>query len=748
MGAARPARRAARASRRGRAAQPEPRLAVRDARHCRCWCSRCCPGPHPDVRAARRRWRRRGRGRSCRATRRRPSAGRRSRARSRMHSATIAHALGARGGVLVVAGGAALEARARPSSEPRRRLRQGLTAHRGDRALVAVVAGGSSRPETRSRAPKKRGTASRAGTGSRGGSRLVSGLGSNRYDFYRVALDEFLAHPLVGIGADNFQQQYLRHGHSGETPHYPHSVELRTLSQTGVIGTLLALLGLGAALLAAMRARAAPDRLGAGVAAAALAGFGYWVVHGSVDWFWEFAGLGAPAFAMLGLSCALSAPRDAAATPPARGAHAWQRRPPAAPRAAGRRARRGRRRGGVCVVPAASLAAPWLSGLEVERRRASGPATGHRLRPPGRRCAAGPAERRSLTSSRAASRCAMANSARADREFSRRSHARPDDAYATLERGAIASSRGERARALALLNRAAAPEPARPADPPGAARSPGAAAGWTCGPEPRDPAQSSADPVKGCAEDGPGSGLAGERSLAISGLLLDTPRGRSLAYVSPSRFAEYDGCERWIRKGSMWACTARRVEKVLLGPERDSHGRDTGVSTHADDRLASAALVLGLCATIAAPASANTLLSGYGGPGQRQPGDPRRRLSSTHRPVAGAARHARLQTVYPLSLQLKPPPRGSSPGDGRGPAHRRPRREPARARPRAPRSRLRATREHRRPRWCRPASRRRALRRSACRARMSSTCCSPLPRSPSRGPSPANWLVAPGRATR
>ena len=61
------------------------------------------------------------------------------------------------------------------------------------------------------------------------GSRLTSGLGSNRYDFYRVALDEFAAHPLVGIGADNFQQQYLVHGRSDETPHYPHSVELRTL---------------------------------------------------------------------------------------------------------------------------------------------------------------------------------------------------------------------------------------------------------------------------------------------------------------------------------------------------------------------------------------------------------------------------------------------------------------------------------------------------------------------------------------
>ena len=143
------------------------------------------------------------------------------------------------------------------------------------------------------------------------GSRLVSGLGSNRYDFYRVALDEFLAHPIVGIGADNFQQQYLVHGRSEETPRYPHSVELRTLAQTGLVGALLALVGLGAALLAGARALRSADPLARAVAAAALAGFAYWVVHGSFDWFWEFAGLGAPAFALLGIACAL-APAPAA----------------------------------------------------------------------------------------------------------------------------------------------------------------------------------------------------------------------------------------------------------------------------------------------------------------------------------------------------------------------------------------------------------------------------------------------------
>jgi hypothetical protein len=139
------------------------------------------------------------------------------------------------------------------------------------------------------------------------GGRLLSGLGSNRYDFYRVALDEFDAHPVAGIGVDNFQEQYLRRGRSDETPRYPHSVELRTLTETGLLGALLAVVGLGAALVAGWWAmRRADDGLAATVAAGALAGFAYWAVHGSFDWFWEFAGLGAPAFALLGVACSLT----------------------------------------------------------------------------------------------------------------------------------------------------------------------------------------------------------------------------------------------------------------------------------------------------------------------------------------------------------------------------------------------------------------------------------------------------------
>src|SRR5207244_11855303 len=79
--------------------------------------------------------------------------------------------------------------------------------------------------------------------------------------------------------------------------------------ERGLLGTLLATCGLAGALAAgwrAVRGARGGEALAGDVAIAALGGFAYWLVHGSFDWFFEFAGLGAPAFALLGLACALA----------------------------------------------------------------------------------------------------------------------------------------------------------------------------------------------------------------------------------------------------------------------------------------------------------------------------------------------------------------------------------------------------------------------------------------------------------
>jgi hypothetical protein len=152
-------------------------------------------------------------------------------------------------------------------------------------------------------------------------SHFATGLGSNRYDFWRVGLDEFAREPLLGIGADNFAVPYLRNRRSEEEPRYPHSLEVQVLSQTGLVGATLFAGFLAAAIAGALRTRWDGDGRSWPVAAIALTAFSYWVVHASGDWLWEFPGLTAPALAFVGLAAGLGrapGPRDAGRRPGAR----------------------------------------------------------------------------------------------------------------------------------------------------------------------------------------------------------------------------------------------------------------------------------------------------------------------------------------------------------------------------------------------------------------------------------------------
>ncbi len=380
---------------------------------------------------------------------------------------------------LLVGLGAAIESRGTFSETFRRRTRRGVGALAIATLVLALGAGWAAAGDPVSRIKHgwdsfKSGYAADNTTGSR----LTSGLGSNRYDFYRVALDEFENHPLIGIGADNFQAQYLVHGRSEETPRYPHSIEMRTLVQTGLVGVLLALLGLGAALMAGARAvrprlgRRA-DPLALEVAAAALAGFGYWAVHGSFDWFWEFAGLGAPAFALLGIACALT-PRPAGPTlerPPGE----MQDDPPAglpSPQAssagsAPRRLRWARPLGlmvvgAIFVAAALTFAAPWLSQLQIQSAARIWPKMP--LRAYARLDDAAKLNPLSDEAYVVAGDIAVRfdDLQRADHDFALALSRDPADPYATLERGAIASSEGNRKRALDLLERAVRLNPRDP----------------------------------------------------------------------------------------------------------------------------------------------------------------------------------------------------------------------------------------------------------------------------------------------
>ena len=133
-------------------------------------------------------------------------------------------------------------------------------------------------------------------TAERSGTHLLT-LGSNRYDFWRVALREFAHHPLVGVGSRGFAASYLQYGRSSETPARAHSLWLDSLSETGLLGFAVLLL-VFAPPVAAVARRARSELTAAGVLAACV----YFLAHASVDWIWTFPAVGALAMLLLAIA--------------------------------------------------------------------------------------------------------------------------------------------------------------------------------------------------------------------------------------------------------------------------------------------------------------------------------------------------------------------------------------------------------------------------------------------------------------
>lgn len=170
---------------------------------------------------------------------------------------------------------------------------------------------------------------------------FAAGVGTSRYDVWRIAVRQFLAHPVIGVGADNYFLGYLKERRTHQISRYPMSVELRALSETGLVG---AVLFLGFLALAFWRAvRAARRSRSPGLALACVAGCAYWIFHASVDWFWELPALTGAALALLAIA---AAPASTAGARPTRGRSAPWRKVAAV---------------GTALLLAAVLAIPWAS---------------------------------------------------------------------------------------------------------------------------------------------------------------------------------------------------------------------------------------------------------------------------------------------------------------------------------------------------------------------------------------------------
>jgi tetratricopeptide (TPR) repeat protein len=157
-------------------------------------------------------------------------------------------------------------------------------------------------------------------------SRYLSVSGMGRYTLWQVAWEDFISHPVLGIGTQNYEETYyqLRKELAG-TVRQPHSLPLEILAERGAVGGVL-FLGflttcLATGLRRGFRRLDAEDRALTGALAASVF---YWLVHSSFDWFWQIPAVTLTAILYLAM---LAAPWNAGENTPSEAAPAnWSLR--------------------------------------------------------------------------------------------------------------------------------------------------------------------------------------------------------------------------------------------------------------------------------------------------------------------------------------------------------------------------------------------------------------------------------------
>lgn len=136
-----------------------------------------------------------------------------------------------------------------------------------------------------------------------GSTRLLT-VGGQRYDLWRVALDEFEGAPVLGVGAGNYSFDYYTDRATNRNLDDPHSLVFALLSEQGAVGIVLFCVFLGgiAAAIGGGWRRLTPAERGNAVAPAA-AGV-VMLGQSAVDWIWLIPGLTAVGLLALSLAAA------------------------------------------------------------------------------------------------------------------------------------------------------------------------------------------------------------------------------------------------------------------------------------------------------------------------------------------------------------------------------------------------------------------------------------------------------------
>jgi hypothetical protein len=142
--------------------------------------------------------------------------------------------------------------------------------------------------------------------------RLVSTNSGNRWVWWKEAAGAFSDKPIGGWGAGSFGTVHLRYREQPLGVQQPHNVELQWLSETGIVGFVLALGGIALLFVAAAtRLRGLEHSRERELAVALLAAAAGWLVHGVVDWDWDIPAVTLPPLIFLGVLAARPGPRRA-----------------------------------------------------------------------------------------------------------------------------------------------------------------------------------------------------------------------------------------------------------------------------------------------------------------------------------------------------------------------------------------------------------------------------------------------------
>ena len=135
-----------------------------------------------------------------------------------------------------------------------------------------------------------------------GAGRIVEANSNHRWVWWKEAWDGFQGHELGGTGAGSFAFTNLRYRTTDvDTSTEPHDLPVQFLSETGVIGLVLFLL-VGLAFVRGVRSPTDPELALSLVLPAFL-------IHGLLDFDWDFAAVAAPAFLVAGALVARPIPR-------------------------------------------------------------------------------------------------------------------------------------------------------------------------------------------------------------------------------------------------------------------------------------------------------------------------------------------------------------------------------------------------------------------------------------------------------